>query len=244
MAYVNMFAVLKTLENLCQIDEEAGSIAGKGPVSIGFSVQGGPKGTLAFENGACKMTEGAHGQIKLYFRSCEHFNAMIDGKANPIPYGGLTKIGFLTKDFIRLTDILTGYLRASEEALKDRAFFEKSTFLMFHLIANALSAIGSHDPIATYSLQNLPDGVISMEITDRAYAGIVVQNGVMRTLDGRAERPRSYMVFADYDVARGLFEGTVNSFTALANGSLAMRGYIPMIDNLNRILNRVAVYLA
>ena len=244
MAYVNLFAVLKTLENLCEVDGEAKAIASKEPISVGFLVKDGPAGTLAFENGSCKLTEGAHGRIKLYFRSCTHFNSLIDGTGTPIPYGGLLKIGFLTKDFTRLTDILTRYLRATPEDLKDRAFFEKSTFLMFHLIANALSAIGNHDPIATYSRANLPEGEIRMEITDRAYATIAVQNGVMRTVDGRAGNPRSFMVFSDYDVARGLFEGTLNSFAALASGGLSMKGYIPMIDNLNRILNRVAEYLA
>ncbi len=244
MAYVNLFAVLKTLENLCQIDDEAKAIASKAPISVGFLVKGGPAGTLSFADGACKLTEGAHGRIKLYLPTCAHFNALIDGTGMPIPYGGLLKIGFLTKEFTQLTNILTRYLRASEEDLKDRAFFEKSTFLMFHLIANALSAIGNHDPIALYSRSNLPDGVISMEITDCAYAKVSVTNGVMQTEDGRADSPRSYMVFADYDTARGLFDGTLNSFAALASGKLAMKGYIPMIDNLNRILNRVAAYLA
>lgn len=244
MSYVNMFAVLKTLENLCAVDEEARAIAAKGPISIGFNVQNGPKGTLYFADGACRMLEGAAGRIKLLFRSPEHLNAMIDGKANPIPYGGLLKIGFLTKDFIRLTDILTKYLRASDEDLKDRAFFEKSTFLMFHLIANALAVIGNHDPIATYSAKNLPDGKVSMEITDRAYATILAKDHHLETIHEKAENPRSYMIFQDYDVARGLFDGSLNSFTALADGRLRMKGYIPQIDNLNRILNRVAAYLA
>lgn len=244
MSYVNMFAVLKTLENLCAADDEAKAIAAKGPVSIGFNVHGGPKGTLHFENGACTMTQGAAGVIKLYFRSPEHFNAMVDGKANPIPYGGLTKIGFLTKDFIRLTDLLSQYLRPTPENLSDRAFYEKSTFLMFHLIANALSAIANHDPIAAYSAKNLPDGEISMEITNRAYATITAKDHVLVTSHEKAQNPRSYMIFRDYDVARGLFDGSLNSFAALADGGLAMKGYIPQIDNLNRILNRVAAYLA
>lgn len=243
MSYVNMYAVLRTLENLCEVDEEAREIAKKGPVAIGFNVKDGPKATLLFHDGKCELQEGVQG-LKLYFASPEKLNAMVDGKGMPIPYGGLTKLGFLTKDFIRLTDILTKYLRATEEDLKDRAFFEKSTYLMFHLIANALSAIGNHDPIATYSAKNLPDGVISMEITDKTYASITAKDHVLHTENRRAENPRSYMIFSTYDVARGLFDGTLNSFAALASGGLSMKGYIPMIDNLNRILNRVAEYLA
>ena len=44
MAYVNMYGVLGTLENLCQLDGEAQAILAqlKKPVSLCFSVKDGP----------------------------------------------------------------------------------------------------------------------------------------------------------------------------------------------------------
>ena len=44
MAYVNMYGVLGTLENLCQLDSEAQAILArmKKPVSLCFSVKDGP----------------------------------------------------------------------------------------------------------------------------------------------------------------------------------------------------------
>ena len=245
LAYINMFAVLKDLEELCELDEQAKKLASPAkPVSISFNVGKGPQATLQFENGKCTMKEGLGGQIKLRLASPEAFNLMVDGKKNPTPYGGFTKIKFLTNDFTKLTDLMNKYLRADEASLKDRKFFEKSTAMMFYLVANALSAIGNNDERGKISASKIPDGSIAMEITGGPCAEIVVKNGHMTTYNRKAASPRSYMLFADYDTARGLFDGSTEAMSALASGKLVMKGFIPMIEHLNMILSRVAVYLA
>jgi len=245
LAYINMFAVLKDLEKLCELDEEAKKLASPAkPVSISFNVGNGPQATLSFANGKCTMQEGLGGQIKLKLASPEALNLMVDGKKNPTPYGGFTRLKFLLNDFTKLTDLMNNYLRADEKALKDRAFFEKSTTMMFYLVVNALSAIGNNDELGRLSASKIPDGSIAMEIVGGPCAEIVVKNGHMTTNNHKAANPRAYMIFADYDTARGLFDGSVESMSALAVGKIVMKGYIPMIDNLNRILSRVAIYLA
>lgn len=244
LAYVNMFAVLKDIETLCEIDGEAKKLAAPAsPVSVGIHVGGGPKATLRFENGKCVMTEGLSGSIKLKLASPEAFNLMVDGKKTPTVYGGFFQLGFLMKNFTPLTELLASYLRAEQEKLKDRSFFEKSTAMLFYLVANALSAIGNHDALGKLSASKIPDGSIAMEIQDGPCAEIVVKDGCMQTFNRKAEAPRAYMIFADYDTARGLFDGSLESMAALAAGRIVMKGYIPMIDNLNRVLSRVAVYL-
>jgi putative sterol carrier protein len=169
---------------------------------------------------------------------------MLDGKKNPTPYGGFTKLNFLLKDFTKLTALLNRYLRADADALKDRVFFEKSTTMMFYLVANALSAVGNYDESGKLSASKIPDGSISMEIVGGACAELAVRDGHMATYNRKAEKPRAYMIFADLDTARGLFDGSVEAMGALASGKIIMKGYIPMIENLNRVLGRVGVYLA
>ena len=80
LAYINMFAVLGSLENLCKLDEQAKNIlSGTKPVSIGFDVKDGPKATLNFEDGECLLTEGCSDcDIRLPFSSPEKFNGLID----------------------------------------------------------------------------------------------------------------------------------------------------------------------
>lgn len=244
LAFVNMFAVLKDIENLCEIDDAARKIATvKKPVSIAFNVSDGPQATLEFANGRCAMKNGMGGQIKLKLSSPEHFNLMIDGVKNPIPYGGFTKLSFLMKDFTALTELLSGYLKPPPERLEDRGFYEKSTTMMFYLVANALSAIGNYDRLGRISASKIPDGSIALEIGGGPSAEIVVKKGQMTTYCRAAKNPRSFMIFRSYDVARGLFEGTVDSMSALAAGDIVMKGFIPMIDNLNKLLSRVAIYL-
>ena len=44
MAYINLFGVLGTLENLCALDPNAGALlTNKKPLSIGFEVKWGPR---------------------------------------------------------------------------------------------------------------------------------------------------------------------------------------------------------
>lgn len=58
---------------------------------------------------------------------------MIEGKGNPIPLKGLTKLSFLTKEFAQLTDKLSSYLRADEKDLMNPDFFYQiNTKLLFY----------------------------------------------------------------------------------------------------------------
>lgn len=77
MAYVNMYGVLATLENLCQIDDEPRpcSVSEKAGVHC-FDVTNGPCCTFNFTQDGCKMSEGTYGcTCKMNFASPEKFNA-------------------------------------------------------------------------------------------------------------------------------------------------------------------------
>ena len=149
LAYINLYAVLGSLKYLCELSPEAKKLAGCRPVSIGFDVHGGPAATLTVGEGCCTLTEGVGScDIKLPFRSAEKFNGMIAGTVTPIPTKGLTKVGFLTGRFTKLTNLLTRYLKPTPEDLKNEHFFHVSTVLMFRLIVAAAAQIGNHAALA------------------------------------------------------------------------------------------------
>ena len=173
----------------------------------------------------------------------ENFNRMVDGEKNPLPYAGFPRLGFLLKNFTALTDLLSAYLRPQPSDLEDRGFFERSTTLLFYLVAGALAAVANNDPLGRISAAAIPDGTIALEIQDGPCAEITARGGHLITRRRKAVSPRAYMIFSDFDAARGLFDGTLEAMSALAAGKIIMKGYIPMIDNLNRVLNRVPVYL-
>ncbi len=246
MAYINMFAVLGTIPYLCEYDEEARKLIEKDKVSVGFAVRGGgPAATLHFDNGVCTIEPGtSRCNIMLPFGTPEKFNGMIDGTATPIPTKGYTKLGFLLKRFMPLTDRLSKYLRPTEEDMADPAFFEISTKLMFHLIVEAIVQIGNHDAIGKSSASYIVDGTVKLGIADVITAAIHADGHVLSAEHAAPETCMSYMEFANLKLARQLFDGQVNAVAAVGLGQVRIGGMISMVDNVNRILDRVALYLA
>ena len=248
LAYINMYAVLGTLENLCELDDKAKEIIStiEKPISVAFDVKNGPSATLTFSKNGCRMDDGVNADcdIKIPVANCDKFNGIIDGKVTPIPTKGLTKVNFLLKTFTALTDRLTEVMRPTEEALKDMDFFKLNTLCTFYTVSVALSQIGNQDAIGKFSASNVVDGDIQIGITGEVYATIRVKDHHMITIKQTPEKPRAIMEFCDIPLANALFAGTVNSIDHVGNGNITIRGLISMVDNVNRILDRVGLYLA
>ena len=245
LAYINMYAILGTLENLCEIVPEASELLqDQKPISIGLEVKGGPAATLYFKNGKCRMEQGVGScDVKRPFSSCEKFNGLIDGTVTPIPSKGFLHINFLLKKFTALTDILTKYMRASEEDLKDPVFFERSTTLMLYTIGVAIAQIGNNDQIGKFSAKSIEDGSVLIGIKNGPAVELVCKDHRLVTLKKAPEKYRSAMIFESIETARALFDGNVNALTCIGTGKIEMHGLVSMLDNVNRILDRVALYI-
>ena len=246
LAYINLYGVLGTLENLCEIAPEASSLlTNKKPISIGFDVKGGPSATITFANGRCRMEQGCNKcDVKLPFSSCEKFNGLIDGTTTPIPSKGFQHIKFLLNDFTKLTDLLTKYMRPDPADLEDEDFFRISTTLMMYTISVAIAQIGNNDEIGKFSASNMVDGEIAFSIKDGPAATIRVRDHRLLAIKKPSDSPRAIMEFSSIRLARDLFDGNVNAIACVGSGDIVMKGMISMLDNLNRILDRVALYLA
>lgn len=246
LAYINMYAVLGSLENLCELDPKASAlVADRKPISIGFDVKDGPSATLTFKNGKCRMEQGCNEcDVKLPFSSCEKFNGLIDGTVTPIPSKGFTHIKFLLNNFTKLTDMLSNYMRPSDEDLKDEEFFNISTSLLFYTVTVAISQIGNHDDIGKFSASHIPDGDIKMSIAGGPASTIRCKNHHLVTIKQCPDDPRSVMEFGSMKLANDLFNGKVSAMAQIGEGTITMLGMINMIDNVNRILDRVGLYLA
>ena len=245
LAYCNLFAVLGAIPTLLELDEDARSLVSGKNISIGFSVKDGPCGTLTFKDGKAELREGTKGcGIKLYFSSNAKFNGMIDGTATPLPVSGFHHLGFLLGAFTKLTDILSAYLRPEAEKLGDKEFFGKSTVLMLHVIAGAVAQIGNNDKVGMFSASNIVDGNILLGIGDDIAVGIEAKNHILKVLHTAPSESFSEMRFTDIDVARDLFDGRINAVAAVGEGKVRICGMISQIDNINRILDRVPLYLA
>ncbi len=245
LAYINMFAVLGAIPTLVEIVPEAKAILGKSACSVGIAVKGGPSATLCFADGGCVMKEGCDNcVIKLPFSTPAKFNGMIDGTVTPIPSKGFHKLPFLLKQFIKITDLLDKYLRPSPEDLADAEFKNRSTTLMFGVIARAIVQIGNQDKVGQASTSYITDGVIRMAIENGPSAAISAKNHRLYYSGKVPADYTSYMTFADMDTARDLFDGKINSVATVGLGGVRVGGMVSQVDNVNRILDRVALYLA
>ena len=245
LAYLNMFAILGSIPKLCKECKEARDLIKDDKISLGFSVKNGPQATLVFDKGSCYMVEGVKKcNIKLCFSTCEKFNGMIDGTVTPIPRKGLLKVMFLLKKFMPLTDILSKYLRATEEDLKNKEFFKISTLVMFNVITEAMAQIGNHDKVGKASASYITDGNVKIEIVGSESAYITAKDHLLTAHHSSPDTFTSYMSFESIELARDLFDGKVNAVAAVGLGQVRVGGMISMVDNVNRILDRVSYYLA
>ena len=248
LAYVNMYGVLGSLENLCEIDDKAKTILKdlKSPVSLCFEVTDGPTCTFTFTKDGCKMHEGDNGcNAKMKFASVEKFNDLINNSKPGLPVKGLfTTLRFLLGPFTKLTDRLNEVLRPSKQDLENREFFEENTLMTLYVIAGAVSALANNDSISKISANNTVDGDIQLAIPHRAVVTFNVKNHHFTTIKSASDNPRATMAFADIDLANGLFNGQVSTINEMCKGRIVIAGMISMIDNVNRILDRVSVYLA
>ena len=70
-----------------------------------------------------------------------------------------------------------------------------------------------------------------------------VASSYMRRTDVTSARPTAVLRFADLTVVGDVLAGRESSLACVGDGRIAMYGLIPLIDNLNRILDRVGAYL-
>lgn len=244
-AHVNLFAVLHNLEDLCSLDKEAEALAASQNTSIQFSIHNGPSAYMVFKDGRCTFHKGK-GQcgIKLYFSSPEHFNRMVDGKANPIILKGFTKLGFLQNEFTKLTKKLEYYLKPTNELLKDSTYFKINTILTFMTAFRALGEIGNSDKLGKEIEAHTPDGVLCISILDISRSlCLKSSHGHIEECSEKTIKPGVYLSFSDLKAVNEVLSSKVDINTAIGMGNVSIKGFIPILQNMAHILSLVHAYV-
>ena len=260
-AYINLYAVLGTLPLLCELVPEARDILAGGPTAprtgvsqparsaltptcIRFVVPGGPRDDYTFTpTGVHRGRALGVPLVILAFTSVTHFNRVIDGTAQPIPLGTPHRLRFLTGVFSPLTDLLARYLKPNSEDLADPEFQAVSTRLTLHVAAAAIAQVANEDRSGRFSAHHIPDGDVALEVTGAVAYHLRFRDHRATFVAEAASSPRGILTFSDLDVAGGILSGDISAIACISDGRLAMRGFISMVDNVNRILDRVGHYL-
>ena len=244
LARCHIFGVLKNLECLALEDPEFRQLAGAENISVQFIVKDGPRGCLSIHNGEITLKEGRHkSKVTLYFSSPDHFNKMINGEANPIPLKGFTKLGYLTGPFSRMTTILESYLKPPANTPLSPTMLKSNTTLSAYTAFFSLAEIANHDEVGRACAAAIPDGTIQVAIEGGPGIQLHVKGGKLRAERGFHPDPRAVLSFKTFEAAHGILNEEVDTFTCLALGDMEIRGFIPMVEHMNPILDRVSHYL-
>jgi len=246
-AHLNVYAILQNLENLVTLDSTMTEMTREWDATIQFSVLNGPSAYVEFKNGLCRHGRGRHpgASVRLFFVSPKHLNAMFEGKANPIPLKGLTRLKFLQNDFKRLTDRLEYYLRPQNGKKKEKRFTQVSTTLQLYTAFHAVRELALLDGVSKTIASRIGPGPLQVEVLPKGpYIHLDFAKGDVKVRKSLAEKPIARMTFKNMRVASRLLAGELDAFQAVAAGDIMLQGQIPMIDNVNLILDRVEAYLA
>ncbi len=245
-AHLNLHAILPNLEELVSFDPEIRQLVGTWDIAVAFAVRGGPQAHVSLRNGQCRVDRGS-GQrtnVKLWFTSPRHLNDMFDGKGNPIPLKGFTRLGFMKSEFPKLTDRLEYYLRGSDAAAQDERIHEFVTRCMLYTAVFGLAELATLDPAVADLVAHTPNGTAEFKVLpDGPTAYLVHQDGAFTAGKGPAESPNVRMQFRDVKVCNDLLNGRVDAFAAMGRGDVVIKGFLPLADQLSAMLEYLEPYL-
>ncbi|MCK5775700.1 MAG: SCP2 sterol-binding domain-containing protein [Bacteroidales bacterium] len=244
-AGINLYAILKNLEDLIALDKESKALIKGKKISIQFVVKNGPKAWVKFQNDACEVGQGTmkSPSVKLWFTSPEHLNKMFDGNANPIPLKGFTKLGFLQKEFTKITEKLEYYLKPELVENPTEEYLKINTRFTLTVATFSLSEIAKYDKKSQLTAAHIPDGKIEMTVLPNGPSVYVkVDKGHISAFKGKANKPDAIMAMKDDQTANDFLTGKSNPFKAIASGDVMIKGQLPMLDNLSLILDKVEHY--
>ena len=245
-AKINLFAVLRNMQDLCEMDAQSKELIKDTKLAVEFNVPDVGSAVMKFENGKCTFTKGkGKAGLKLWFTSAEHFNKLIDGEKTVPIFINVFKVSFLTGIFTKLAERLTYYLKPTDELLKDEDYFRINTYLTAYTAFHALCEIGNSDEIGKLNASRIPDGEIQMIVDGGPKMVISVDKQHRLTPSiGTSANPRAIMRFFSLKSCNDILNGKSDIFSGLGGGTFMIKGYLPMLDNMSKLLSQVSRYLA
>lgn len=251
MAAVNLKAVLRTLEKLPELDPKSKQLLEHVPLTLQFKAANVGSVRLKLGNGKIEFFPGGGpADMSLGFPMPNMVNKMFEGKGIPVPLKGFTKLKYLTGTFTEITDRLSYYLRPTPQLLQDPEFARINSLLTLHVAVYAMAEIANHDPKGVQVAKGMCDGTIGLKIANGPALTMVINDHQARIVDGdepKAAGPHgrhAFMVFSDLDTTGQVLRGELASYPAIGRELIKLGGYVPLLDNMNKILGMVPFYLS
>ncbi|MDD4839218.1 MAG: hypothetical protein PHE93_00910 [Clostridia bacterium] len=245
-AKINLFAVLRNIQDLCAMDPVAQEIIKNQKISVQFNVPKVGNATLKFVEGKCAFIRGkAKANLKLSFTSPEHFNKLVDGEKTIPIFINIFKAGFLLDTFTKLAARLSYFLKPTSELLADPEYFKINTYLTAYTAFFALCEIGNSDRIGKLIASRIPQGDIQLRVVEGPEMVINIdETHSMSVRKGAIDEPRALMQFSNLQTASDILNGKTDIYSCLGAGKFLIKGFLPMLDNMSKLLAFVSKYLA
>ncbi|HOB28514.1 MAG: hypothetical protein WAQ32_00595 [Dethiobacteria bacterium] len=249
LARLHLGAILPLLEDIAAYDDPTRKAIANWDFPLQFRLAGGePATTLVFEKGSVTAHRGKFKGYPpaLTFKDASFLNEVFQGKTEKNPTPNLPGI-FKAKQLLQVDEVLGRleyYLKPEPELLANPDTFAFCVRITLYATAFGIKEVGEHDLEVRPIALDLPDGTVEMRVADGPAAHLIVKKGNFEPWRGPAQKPNAILEFNNLQTAWDTFQGNLDTFAAIGNGKIKLRGFIPLIEGINPLMDRLAYYLS
>ena len=250
LARLHLRAVLPLLEEIAKTDEVLAKETKGWNGVLQFQLAGGePATALIFDNGKLSVYKGSYPgrrKVTLTFKDAKTLNEVFQGKSNKPPIPNVMALLHMKK-LLKINNVmkrLEHYLKPETHMLKDKVFFEECVKLAVYVMAFGVKEVGEHDPELKANSPYLPDGTLALNVLGGPSANITIINGKFYPVKGMSRKPNALLEIKDIETAWDMIQGKLDVFAATGRGDIRLKGFIPLIDGINPLLDRLSFYMS
>jgi hypothetical protein len=248
LARLHLMAILPLLEDIIEFDKNVQQLVKGWNGAFQFRLpQAKAAVTLVFTNGllTVKKENQPRQCAALTFKNARFLNDVFQGKTQKSPRPNLLSLLQLKK-ILQLDQVLQKlefYLKPEDDLLNNPDTFEFCVKLALYALAFGLKEIGENDPDLITLSHHIPDGTLEIRVSEDPVVHVAVRGGKFYPTRGRAEYANTILELRDWNTAWALVQGNLDNFAAVGSGDIKLRGYLPLMEEISPLMDRLALYL-
>ncbi len=250
LARLHLRAVLPLLEEIAKTDDILRKETEGWNGVLQFQLPGGePATALVFDDGKLSVYKGDYPgrrKVTLTFKDAKMLNEVFQGKSNKPPIPNIMALLHLKK-LLKINNVLKRleyYLKPLPALLENKDFFEICVKLAIYVMVSGVKEVGEHDPELKVNSPYLPDGTLALNVLGGPSASITIINGKFYPVKGASRKPNAVLEIKDIETAWSMIKGELDVFAATGKGDIRLKGFFPLIDGINPLLDRLSFYMS
>jgi hypothetical protein len=230
-----------------EADPDLRVLAFKRPFALALSAPRLPAACVSTRGGAVRAWSGGErrpegaGRASLVLRFASPRAAariLGGGRGMPLPIplgpGAFAALSFFRAAAARVPILLKD--PATDDSLKARLLAEAAL--------RGLAEVAARDPGIEERLHHVPDGAAAVEVVGAFSLGLRKSGRRIEVLESAPVSPNARLSFRDAAAAVAVFSGARPAVVALGASEVTIRGFLPLIQGLFAVLDRLGDYLA